>query len=189
MACVSILISDTSLQLSIVIAGIMVAQAAGLAVAGDGPQPKTPACMRCGTTSNLREICVCECSTKKTPKTEYTVTCDPICVPRWSGFSWPFARCLHAGGCTACQPAPCRAWVRSRKKLIPETKDEEVAVIERKVESICDSCAGGGELGCCSSDPPGAVGKQAAAEDGAGMIRGRSAQESPSDPKPLRLER
>jgi hypothetical protein len=189
MACVSILISESLLRFSIVIAGIMLAQAAGFAVAGDNPKTKTPTCVRCGATCGLREICVCESSTKKKPKTEYTVTCDPICVPRWSGFSWPFARCLHGGGCTDCQPDPCRAWVRYRKKLIPETKDEDVAVIERRVESICVSCAGCGKPGCCSSDPAEAVDTQAAAGDGAGMIRERSAQAAPSAPNQLPLER
>ena len=135
--------------------------------------------MRCGATCGLRVICVCASSTTKKPKKEYTVTCDPICVPRCGSWPWPWslARCLHTGGCADCQPAPCRAWVRYRKKLIPETKDEDVAVIERKVESICDSCAGCGKPGCCSSDPAEAVDTQAAAGNGAGMIRGERRQQ------------
>jgi len=216
MACVSILISESLLRFSIVTAGMMLAQAAGFAMAADAgaslqqktaaqvrqaasdtpdkkqadesPKPKTPACMRCGATCGLREVCVCESSTTKKPKKEYTVTCDPICVPRWSGFSWPFARCLYGAGCTDCQPDPCRAWVRSRKKLIPETKDEDVAVIERRVESICDRCAGCGKPGCCGSDPSEAVDTQAAAGEGADMICERSAQAAAA-PKQLRLER
>jgi len=157
MECVSTLISESLQRFLIVIAGIMLAQTAGFAVAADGPKTQPSACVCCGATCGLREICVCECSTKKKPKTEYTVTCDPICVPRCGSWPWPWslARCLHIGGCADCQPAPCRASVRYPKKLIPKTTDEDVAVIERKVESICGSCAGCGKPSCCSSDPPG----------------------------------
>jgi hypothetical protein len=32
---------------------------------------KPPACMHCGATCGLEAVCVCECGTKKKPKTEY----------------------------------------------------------------------------------------------------------------------
>ena len=114
---------------------------------------KPPACMHCGATCGLEAMCVCECGTKKKPKTEYDAKCDPICVPRCSGLPWPFSRCRHGGGCTDCPADACRAWVRQRKTLVKETKDEEVSVIERKVKYVCCRCAGRGKTGCCGGKP------------------------------------
>ena len=140
--------------------------ASGLAVAADAvattgkekaqPQVESPACMHCGATCGLESVCVCECGTKKKPKTEYEVTCDPICVPRCSGLPWPFSRCRRGDGCTDCQPDPCRAWVRHRKTLVQETTDEEVSVTERKVKYICSRCQGCQKTGCCGDGPAGA---------------------------------
>ena len=110
---------------------------------------KPPACMHCGATCGLEAVCVCECGTKKKPKTEYEAKCDPICVPRCGSLPWPLNRCRHGGGCTECPSDACRAWVRQRKTLSKETKDEEVSVIERKVKYVCCRCAGAGRAGCC----------------------------------------
>jgi len=65
----------------------------------------------------------------------------------------PFSRCRHGGGCTDCQSDACRAWVRHRKTLVKETKDEEVSVIERKVKYVCCQCAATGKTGCCGGEP------------------------------------
>ena len=112
-----------------------------------------PKCMHCGAKCGLEAVCVCECGTKKKPKTEYEAKCDPICVPRCSGLPWPFSRCRHGGGCTDCQSDACRAWVRHRKPLVKETKDEEVSVIERKVKYVCCRCTATGKTGCCGGEP------------------------------------
>jgi hypothetical protein len=119
---------------------------------------KPPACMHCGATCGLEAVCVCECGTKKKPKTEYEAKCDPICVPRCSGLPWPFSHCRHGGGCTDCPSDACRAWVRQRKTLVRETTDEEVSVVERKVKYVCCRCAGCGKAGCCGGGPAGAAG-------------------------------
>ncbi len=112
-----------------------------------------PKCMHCGAKCGLEAVCVCECGTEKKPKTEYETKCDPICVPRCSGPPWPFSRCRHGGGCTDCQSDACRAWVRHRKTLVKETKDEEVSVIERKVKYVCCRCTATGKTGCCGGEP------------------------------------
>ena len=114
-----------------------------------------PACMHCGARCGLEAVCVCECGTKKNPKTEYEAKCDPICVPRCSGLPWPFSRCRHGGGCTDCQSDACRAWVRHRKTLVKETKDEEVSVIERNVKYVCCQCSATGKTGCCGGEAAG----------------------------------
>jgi len=116
---------------------------------------EAPKCMHCGARCGLEAVCVCECGTKKKPKTEYEAACDPICVPRCSGLPWPFSRCRHGGGCTDCQSDACRAWVRHRKTLVKETKDEEVSVIERKVKYVCCQCSATGKTGCCGGEPAG----------------------------------
>ena len=114
---------------------------------------KPPVCMHCGATCGLEAVCVCECGTKKKPKTEYEAKCDPICVPRCSGLPWPFSHCRHGSGCTECPSDTCRAWVRQRKTLVKETKDEEVSVIDRKVKYVCCRCASRGKTGCCGAEP------------------------------------
>jgi hypothetical protein len=118
-------------------------------------QEKPRACMHCGATCGLEAVCVCECGTKKKPKTEYEAKCDPICVPRCSGLPWPFSHCRHSGGCTECPSDACRAWVRQRKILVRETTDEEVSVVERKVKYVCCQCAGCGKTGCCGESAAG----------------------------------
>ncbi len=112
-----------------------------------------PKCMHCGARCGLEAVCVCECGTRKKPKTEYEAKRDPICVPRCSGLPWPFSRCRHGSGCIDCQSDACRAWVRHRKTLVKETKDEEVSVIERKVKYVCCQCSATGKTGCCGDEP------------------------------------
>ena len=84
------------------------------AVASAGPAPadkpadkpeerKPPACMHCGATCGLAPVCVCEPGTKKRPKVEFEVTCEPICVAGCGG--GPRFLDGHAAGttCTGCR--------------------------------------------------------------------------------------
>jgi hypothetical protein len=114
-----------------------------------------PACMHCGATCGLAPICVCEPGTKKQPKVEFDVKCEPICVAGCSTKPWPFGRCGAHVGCTTCCEEPCRCpgWVRNCKKLKKETTDEEVPTIKRKVAYVCDCCAGRCTAGCCEATP------------------------------------
>ena len=116
---------------------------------GDQEQPAkktakagtTPACMHCGATCGLTAICVCEPGTKKQPKVEFDVECEPICIAGCSSRPWPLGNCGSRVGCTnGCGRCPSR--VRSRKQLKKETVDEEVPTIKRKVAYVCDCCAG-----------------------------------------------
>jgi hypothetical protein len=110
-----------------------------------------PACMHCGATCGLVPVCVCEPGTKKKPKVEFDVTCEPICVAGCGSKPWPFGRCHDRAGCTSCCAEPCRCpgWVRNCKKLKKETTDEDVPTIKRKVAYVCDCCAGRCKSGCC----------------------------------------
>jgi hypothetical protein len=124
----------------------------------DKEKPKEdekPACMHCGATCGLAPICVCEPSTKKQPKVEFDVKCEPICVAGCSSKPWPFGRCEKRVSCTSCCEEPCRCpgWVRNCKKLKKETTDEEVPTIKRKVAYICDCCSGECTAGCCGVEP------------------------------------
>jgi hypothetical protein len=49
-----------------------------------------PACMHCGATCGLVPICVCESGTKKKPKVEFDVKCEPICVAGCGSKPRPF---------------------------------------------------------------------------------------------------
>ena len=110
-----------------------------------------PACMHCGGTCGLVPVCFCEPGTKKKPKVEFDVTCEPICVAGCGSKPWPFGRCHGRAGCTSCCAEPCRCpgWVRNCKKLKKETTDEDVPTIKRKVAYICDCCAGRCKSSCC----------------------------------------
>ena len=116
---------------------------------------KKPACMRCGATCGLAAICVCEPGTKKQPKVEFDVECEPICVARCGSRPWPLERCEAGVGCTNGCEGPCRcpAWVRNCKRLKKQTVDEDVPTIKRKVAYICDCCAGRCSNGCSSVKP------------------------------------
>lgn len=144
---------------------MLVVVAVGTALAAHGSaaaDKERPSCMHCGATCGLVAVCECTPGKKKTQKTEYDTTCDPVCVPGCSGFAWPWSRhgagCAdRATGCTAgCSTEGdadcCRAWVRQRKKLVKEIKDEEQQVIERKVVWICRSCT----VGCAAPSRPAA---------------------------------
>jgi phosphate-selective porin OprO/OprP len=116
---------------------------------------KKPACMHCGATCGLAAICVCEPGTKKQPKVEFDVECEPICVARCGSRPWPLERCEAGVGCTnGCEGAcRCPAWVRNCKRLKKQTVDEDVPTIKRKVAYICDCCAGRCSDGCSSVKP------------------------------------
>ena len=116
-------------------------------------QDEQPACMHCGATCRLVPICVCEPGTKKKPKVEFDVMCEPICVAGCSSTPWPFGRYRERVVCTSCCEEACRCpgRVRNCKKLKKETTDEEVPTIKRKVDYVCDCCAGRCTAGCCAA--------------------------------------
>lgn len=109
----------------------------------DAKSDAQPACMHCGGHCCLTPICVCEPGTKKRPRTEYEVTCEPICVPGCGSKPWPFGRHHPQAGCTASCVGPCRCpgWVRDRQKVKKETVEEDVPTIKRKVAYVCATCA------------------------------------------------
>lgn len=107
-----------------------------------------PACMHCGATCGLVAVCVCKPGTKKIPQTEYEAKRDPLCVPCCGGPPWPWGRKCTAGGCTGCEAECHDAWVRQRKKLVVEKKDEEKPTIERQVAWVCRGCVRGSAATC-----------------------------------------
>lgn len=119
-------------------------------------QAEPAACMHCGATCGLVPICVCEPGTKKKPKVEFEVKCEPICVAGCGSKPWPFGSCRGRVGCTTCCEEPCRCpgWVRPCKTLKKETTDEEVPTIKRKVAYVCRCCAGRCTAGCCGGGRP-----------------------------------
>ena len=122
---------------------------------GEKADAERPACMHCGATCGLVAVCICKPGTKKLPKTEYEAKCDPICVPCCGGPPWKGHRSV--AGCTGCDAACHDAWVRQRKKLVVEKKDEEKPTIERKVAWVCRACDAGpaaGCTGCGDATPP-----------------------------------
>jgi hypothetical protein len=110
----------------------------------------TQVCLRCGSTCDLEPVCVCTPSTKKKPKVEYEVDCEPICLAGCASRPWRVGHC-HPVGCTSCDPEPCDcpSRIRSRKLLRKETTDEDVRVVERNVAYLCGPCAGRASPGCC----------------------------------------
>ena len=114
-------------------------------------EAERPACMHCGATCGLVAVCICKPGTKKTPKTEYEAKSDPICVPCCGGPPWPCGGHRRAAGCTGCErcDTECHdAWVRQRKKLVVEKKDEEKPTVERKVAWVCRVCETPEPVGC-----------------------------------------
>lgn len=107
-----------------------------------------PACMHCGATCGLVAVCVCKPGTRITPRTEYEAKPDPICVPCCGGPPWPWGGHRRAAGCTGCEVECHDAWVRQRKKLVKETKDEEQPRLERKVAWVCRGCGPGDPVTC-----------------------------------------
>ena len=122
-------------------------------------QKAGPACLRCGATCDLEPICVCTPGTKKEPKIEYDVDCEPICLAGCGSRPWQFGR-RDPVGCTACglEPSDWPGRVRNRKLLRKETVEEEVCVVERSVAYLCGPCAGRAASGCCgnAADTPAA---------------------------------
>ena len=139
------------------IATILVATAVALGATapetGAG-RKATPACLRCGTTCDLEPICVCTPCTKKKPKVEYDVDCEPICLAGCASRPWQLGT-RDSVGCTSCGPEPCDCpgRIRNRKTLRQEMTDEEFCVIERKVAYLCSPCAGRAGSGCCHAAP------------------------------------
>jgi len=121
----------------------------------DAHKESTPACMQCGATCGLQPICVCEPGTKKQPKIEFDTTCDPVCIPACGSHAWPFGGRAAKTGCTSCceEPCACPSRVRFCKKIKKETVDEEVPTVVRKVQYVCDCCAGRCVAGCCDAEP------------------------------------
>jgi hypothetical protein len=114
-------------------------------------EAERPACMHCGATCGLVAVCVCKPGTRKTPKTEYEAKSDPLCVPCCSGPPWPWGghrRAVGCTGCTGCETECQDAWVRQRKKLVKETKDEEKPTLERKVAWLCRGCGSDRPVSC-----------------------------------------
>jgi hypothetical protein len=110
-----------------------------------------PACMHCGSTCRLRAICVCEPGTAKKPRTEYDVTCEPVCMPGPGRSCCPRTGAAGAG-CTACAPPfSCPGRVRHRKTLRRETVEDEVCVVARQVAYVCEACSTGRGVGCTGS--------------------------------------
>lgn len=109
------------------------------------PAEKKPACRVCGGGCHLTPVCVCEPATKKQTTTTYSMKCEPVCVPEpclsHHGHHGPGPR--HGGSCTgtACVGSCGAASVRTKKTLLKTIKEEDVDVIERKVEYLCRHCA------------------------------------------------
>jgi hypothetical protein len=117
-------------------------------------EPEKPACMHCGATCGLMAVCVCKPGTRKTQQTEYEATCDPICVPCCSGPPWPWGVRHRPACCTGCETECHDAWVRQRKKLVVEKKDEEKPTIERKVAWVCRACDPDRPVSCTGGGAP-----------------------------------
>ncbi len=119
------------------------------------PAEKKPACRVCGGSCHLTAVCVCEPATKKKTKTTYSMKCEPVCVPEpcLSHHGHHGKGTRHAGSCTgtACDGSCGAASVRTKKLLLKTMKEEEVDVIERKVEYLCRHCAEFDAAPTCSS--------------------------------------
>lgn len=109
------------------------------------PAAKKPACRICGGGCHLTPVCVCGPATKKKITTSYSMKCEPVCVPEpclsHHGHHGKSPR--HAGSCTgtACDGSCGAASVRTKKTLLKTMTEEQVDVIERKVEYLCRHCA------------------------------------------------
>jgi len=116
----------------------------------DAAAKAKPACLRCGATCDLEPICICTPGTRKKPRAEYEVDCEPICLAGCASRPWQLCR-GRAAGCADCGPEPCdRAGrVRNRKLLRKDLIDDQVCVVERSVAYLCGACAGRTTAGCC----------------------------------------
>jgi len=107
------------------------------------PAEQQPACRVCGGTCQLTPVCVCEPATKKKKKTTYSMKCAPVCVPEpCLSHHGPGRR--HAASCTGsgCDGSCGAATVRTKKLLLKTITEEEVDIIEHKVDYLCRHCAG-----------------------------------------------
>ena len=107
------------------------------------PAEQQPACRVCGGTCQLTPVCVCEPATKKKSKTTYSMKCAPVCVPEpCLSHHGPGRR--HAASCTGsgCDGSCGAATVRTKKLLLKTITEEEVDIIEHKVDYLCRHCAG-----------------------------------------------
>lgn len=129
--------------------------ACGLAAGGNEERPPAkPACRQCGSPVHLQAICVCEPGSSKKSRTVYDVTCESICLPGPAGPPWKRDRSA-GNGCTECGPTSCDCpgRVRHRKALQKKTVEEDVCVVDRRVEYVCAACLDAGEEGCGGPKP------------------------------------
>lgn len=121
---------------------------------GGNKDKERPACMRCGATCGLVPTCVCESGTRKQPKIEFDVTCEPNCLAGCSTTPSFLPRGRDGAACANCcaEPCACPSRVRWCKKVERKTVDEEVPTVVRKVKYICRCCAGTCPTGCCTAD-------------------------------------
>jgi len=127
---------------------------AGLTAAATDQRPAAaaaPACGVCGGSCGLEPVCVCEPATRKVKKTSYAMRCEPVCVAdgRAGGHAAAAASCT-ATGC-GCDGSCSSASIRMRKQLVKTVTEEEVDVIERKIEYRCRHCAGIEAAPSCSA--------------------------------------
>lgn len=132
-----------------------------LVPAADPPAKPQPVCRVCGGTCHLAPVCVCAPATKKKMKTTYSMKCEPVCVPE-PCLSHHGTGKRHATSCTgtSCDGSCGAASVRTRKLLQKTMIEEEVDVIERKVEYLCIHCAdhrGGPTCSACAIVGPAAA--------------------------------
>lgn len=138
-------------------AAVLIATTVALGATGPertAERTATPTCLRCGATCDLKPVCVCTPGTRKKPKVEYEVDCEPICLAGCASRPWQVGPC-HPVGCTSCGPKPsdCPSRIRNRKLLRKETTDEEVCMVERNVAHLCGPCANRAGPGCCDEAP------------------------------------
>lgn len=114
-------------------------QAAEEYVEGDVAVATTGGC--CGRPA-MMPVCRCKPTMKKTPKTEYEVKCELVCVPG----------CTRAGGGGCCEKPCGNATIRSKKTLLKKIVDEEKPAMEYEVEWVCANCVGGCSTGGCADE-------------------------------------
>jgi hypothetical protein len=95
-------------------------------------------CDCCKCQASCCKVCRCVPTTKQVPKTVYCCECEDFCVPG------PSTCCVVCDDCGKHHNVytPNCAHVRTRKKLVKETKTEEVKTYKWVVETLCPNCAG-----------------------------------------------
>ncbi len=101
------------------------------------PAAADECCASCQCQATCCKVCRCVPTTKKVTKTVYHCECEDFCVPG------PSTRCKVCDDCGKHHTVytPNCAEVRTRKKLVKETKTEEVKTYKWVVESLCPNCA------------------------------------------------